>query len=68
MARCSNVGSVREDEDSSSDGKGDLGFAGTGSSSVWLRATVEYPREEARERVWRRRSEVVEGDHAMLRS
>lgn len=73
MARWRTWGSLlllleSEDDDDGRAGKGVVGFAGKGSSRVWLRATVEKPREWAVVRVWRRRSVGVAGDQAMLRS
>lgn len=57
-----------ESDDDGRAGNGVVGFAGKGSSRVWLRATVAKPREWAVVRVWRRRSVGVAGDQAMLRS
>ena len=46
------------------DGNGAVRLFGNGGVSVWLRATVEYPREDESVRVCRSFSSVVEGDQA----
>lgn len=55
MARWRTWGSLllllESDDDDGRAGKGVVGFAGKGSSRVWLRATVAKPREWAVVRV-----------------
>lgn len=67
VARWRTFGSFEVGDDGI-DGNGAVRLFGNGGVSVWLRATVEYPREDERVRVCRSFSSVVEGDQAMLRS